>query len=372
MSVTANFLRAAVAAAAFVTSAAVVQADQMTVTSWVGPRHVMNSRGLEPFNAWMRSQGYTVKFYPGGSLLNAKTTLSGLGSGVTDLAVVSYTFTPAELPNVQLIADIGFLFSSGMAAAAAEYQLLHCPDCLDDFRRRGVVFIAGHATSTYALMSSVPIRKPEDLKGRKMRVAGSTWSRWARYVGGVDVSMPAADMFDALSKGVIDIAIHAPNSMRAFSLWDVAKYMTLADLGAVASVGTFVFNQDFWRSVKPELRQQIANQAVERIVDVTMGYAQEDAEVVKEARKRGVEVIEPSPELAGQKQAFVAADLDMIAKHARAVLKIKDAEKKLKVLTGLAAKWEKLITAKTPRDQVIALLHREIFDKVDFKTYGAK
>lgn len=367
--------RQMLAGAAFavpLSAATAVSADEITIASWVGPKNIMNAAGLEPFKGWVEGQGFDTKFFTGGSLYTTKSIFSGLKDGVVDLGVLSYTFFPAELSNGALIAEIGMMSENSLAAAAAaiEYQLLECPDCLAEFDDNNMVYIAGHATSTYAIISAEPVREASDLEGKTMRVAGGSWAEWARFAGGVDINIPGGEVFDALSKGSIDVAIYSASALESFSLWDVAKYVTTADLGAVASVGTFVFNKGFWADLTPEQRELFAEEALRRAVDVTIGYETEVDRVLALAPEHGVEVIPISESIQAQKAEYLKAAVGQAKDRARDNLRIEGGDEKVERLVRLNEKWDGLVGKSTTAEEAVSLLKREVFDKIDFATYA--
>lgn len=367
--------RQVLAGAAFavpLATATAVSADDITIASWVGPKNIMNAAGLEPFKEWVEGQGFDTKFFTGGSLYTTKSIFSGLKDGVVDLGVLSYTFFPAELSNGALIAEVGMSTENSLAAAAAaiEYQLLECPDCQAEFADNNMVYVAGHATSTYSIISAAPIREASDLEGKTMRVAGGSWAEWARFAGGVDINIPGGELFDALSKGSIDLAIYSASALESFSLWDVAKYVTVADLGAVASVGTFVFNKDFWSELTPEQREMFAEEALRRAVDVTIGYETEVDRVLELASEHGVEVIEASASIEAQKAEYLEAAVQQAKDRARDNLRIEDGDEKVDRLIALNEKWDGLVNRSTTAEEAVSLLMREVFDKIDFATYA--
>ena len=110
---------------------------------------------------------------------------------------LAMTYFPAEFPNAQLVADMGLSTPDNLTAMASaiEYNLLHCSECLDEYEAQNHLYLGTYSTAPYAIISSQPIKTTADLKGKKMRVPGSLWSRWAQSVGGVEVNVPSSEMF---------------------------------------------------------------------------------------------------------------------------------------------------------------------------------
>lgn len=44
----------------------------------------------------------------------------------------------------------------------------------------------------------MPIRTLEDMKGKRLRIAGVAWSHFAEFVGAVPVSIPASEMYSGV------------------------------------------------------------------------------------------------------------------------------------------------------------------------------
>lgn len=360
-------ISAAAAAGAILFGAAAANADSATLSLWVGPKHPVAVEGFDPFAKRLEAEGFDVKYFQGGALLEAKPTLGGLRDGIADVGMMAMTYFPAEFPNAQIVADMGLSTPNNLTAmlATVEYNLLHCPDCLQEYYDQNIVYTGTYSTSPYTIVSKTPIRSLADLNGKKMRVPGSLWSRWADRVGGVQVNIPSSEMFEGLDKGALDIAIQAPGALRSYSLWDTAKYVTTLNLGTYHSLSLLSFNREFWRDLTDEQRAMMLDSAMDANLGATISYSTTDEEVLAEAASKGVEIIEASEELVADKAAFVKADRDTIIETAKTKYNIADAEEKVAKLEELIAKWEAIV-AETGGDRA-ALKERmkaEIYDKL--------
>lgn len=356
-------------------AAPAVAKDRITASLWVGPKHPVSVGGYDPFVKDLEASGeYTVKYFQGGSLLGAKPAMAGIGDGIADVGMLAMTYFPAEFPNAQLVADMGLTTPNNIVAMAMaiEFNLLHCPDCLAEYEAQNLVYTGTYSTSPYTIISKEPIRSTADLKGKKMRVPGSLWSRWAQAVGGIEVNVPSDEMFEGLDKGALDIAIQAPAALKSYSLWDTAKYNTLLNLGTYHSLSMMTWNADKWAGFSPEQRKMFLHEAAKASLGATVFYTSSDAEVLAAAKEHGVEIIEPSAEMNADKAAFVKADEAEIVKTAVEKHGIKDAAEKLKVLNDLIAKWSKIVdeVGVDNVDGILAKLQSEIYDKLP-ADYGA-
>ncbi|MDF2234591.1 C4-dicarboxylate TRAP transporter substrate-binding protein [Albimonas sp. CAU 1670] len=363
------------AALAVAIAAPAAAAERITATLWVGPKHPVSVGGYDPFIKNVEASGdFTVKYFQGGALLGAKPAMTGIGDGIADVGMLAMTYFPAEFPNAQLVADMGLSTPNNIVAMAmaTEFNLLHCPDCLAEYKAQNLIYTGTYSTSPYTIISKEPIRSTADLAGKKMRVPGSLWSRWAQAVGAIEVNVPSSEMFEGLDKGALDIAIQAPGALRSYSLWDTAKYNTLLNLGTYHSLSMMTWNADRWAGFSAEQRKMLLSEAAKASLGATLFYTSSDEEVLAEAKEHGVEIIEPSDEMKADKDAFVAGDESAIIQTAEEKYGVKDAAAKLETLKGLITKWEGIVAevGMDNTDAILEKLQSEIYDKLP-ADYGA-
>ena len=361
-------LRIAAAGAALalgVVSGAPAQTN-LTISQWTGPKHPV-AEGYAPFIEALEGEGFSVEQFEGGALLGANPALAGIGDGIADMGMLAMTYFPAEFPNAQLVADMGLATPDNLTAMAAtiEYNLLHCDVCLEEYANANIVYLGTYATAPYSIISNVPIRSTADLQGKKMRVPGSLWSRWAQSVGGIEVNVPSSEMFEGLDKGALDVALQSPGAFRSYQLWDAAKYLNTLNLGTYHSLSLMSTNRDWWAGLTDEQRELIRGLAAQVAVDATIAYTVTDAEVMAELAEHGVEHVEPSEEMKAEHAAFVAADLPVIVSVAEDAYGIADAQAKVDTFRGLIEKWAAIVEETGgERDAMIARLNDEVFSKL--------
>ena len=338
----------------------------ITISQWTGPKHPV-ADGYAPFIETLEENGFDVQSFEGGALLGAKPALGGLGDGIADMGMLAMTYFPAEFPNAQLVADMGLATPDNLTAMAAsiEYNLLECAECLQEYADANLLYLGTYSTSPYTIISSTPIRSTADLAGKKMRVPGSLWSRWAQSVDGIEVNVPSSEMFEGLDKGALDVAIQAPGAFRSYQLWDAAKYLTTLNLGTYHSLSLMSANRDWWASLTDEQRAMILGSAAQVAVDATISYTATDTEVMAELGDHGVEHIEPSEAMRADKEAFLEADLPVIVSEAESTYGISDAQAKVDAFQALIDKWAAIVEETGgDRDAMIARLNEEVFDKL--------
>jgi TRAP-type mannitol/chloroaromatic compound transport system substrate-binding protein len=109
--------------------------------------------------------------------------------------------------------------------------------------------------------SNKPLRKIADWRGLKYRTVG--W--WAEILRGSEVavtSLPAAELYPALERGVLDaLEFSTPYNDRVLAFYQVAKYLTgpgMHQPGVLFYVG---INKDSWNALPPDLQALLETSA---------------------------------------------------------------------------------------------------------------
>jgi TRAP-type C4-dicarboxylate transport system substrate-binding protein len=103
------------------------------------------------------------------------------------------------------------------------------------------------------LISKTPIRTLADFKGKKVRTIPA-YNNLIKSLGAEPISLPSADLYQSLQKGIIDAAITGANDFVGLKLIEVAKYYTALNLGNTAHPQK-VFNIDSWNKLPPDIQK---------------------------------------------------------------------------------------------------------------------
>lgn len=316
------------------------------------------------------------------TLLSLPESSPGIRDGIADMAYLLTQYYPAEYKESNLAADMTMLSTVGqktevpglaMAAAFAEYVTLNCPGCLEEFKTQNQVYLGSGASSAYALVCRIPIETAEDLEGKKFRVGGGNFGRWAEHFGGTKVTMPGAEMYEALSQGVVDCSTLSTPELINWQLFDVTKAVVLGTPGGVfAGVASTNINRDKWKSLNDEQRTALLKGAGLVTAGVAIGYANQAKDAEEQARAKGI-AIAPAPEkLQAASDAFVAEDMKAVAKQFTETYGLQDVDAKMETISALIDKWKgKLEGIDLSSNKPFAdLLWTEVYSKLDPATYG--
>ena len=250
-----------------------------------------------------------IKLYPGVSLVQGDQTreFTAIRQGVIDMAIGSTINWSPQVKQLNLF-SMPFLMPD-YAAIDALTQGEVGKQMFGILDKAGVVPLAwGENGYREVTNSKGPIRKPEDLKGLKLRVVGSPlFSDIFTALGANPTQMSWADAQPALSSGAVD------GQENPMSVFTAAKMHTIGQKhvtmwGYVADPLVFVVNKEVWASWTPAdqaiVRQAAIDAGKEEIAIARKGLIEADKPLLKEIAALGVTITELTP---AERDAFVKA-----------------------------------------------------------------
>ena len=244
----------AIGLAALVLAATSVSAETYKYASFTPPKSEVNKYAIKAFIKEVREKtkgAINFKNFAGGSLLGARDTLPGIRDRVVMGGFVVPAFVVSSLPHINLIPDLlSFADDPAQSAGAGnETIVLNCPECQKDADKMKSVYFGGYGSQGYWMQCRKQITRFADIKGIKIRVAGSASGRWVKAMGAVAVGMPPTNIVTAMQRGQVDCAIAIPSWLRAFSLQDGVKHVVTHQMGTYHGLGIFTFNKQFWNGL---------------------------------------------------------------------------------------------------------------------------
>jgi TRAP-type C4-dicarboxylate transport system substrate-binding protein len=96
----------------------------------------------------------------------------------------------------------------------------------------------------------------EDLRGMKIRTQGPN-ARIMSQFGVIPVGMPVMEVYDALSKGMVDGITTTYAAMKMWSLGDLIKYAIEYRGSSFVALAVVAMNKDKWNAIPPDLQKII-------------------------------------------------------------------------------------------------------------------
>lgn len=351
-------------------------AQEISASIWFPDTYPLVTDGYQALAQTLEEQSggeLTLKVYTGDSVLPPGAHLSGLRDGIVDMSYHAGTYTPSDLPADNVLAALGISYNDSMVltAAVADFYL-NDEQMHEMFRAQGVVFLGSYASPSYALMCTSPVVTLDDIAGKKIRMPSPVHAAWAASVDAAAVNVPSSEMFTGLEKGQLDCAANSPNDLKSRSLWDVAKEVTVLDLGQYFAGWQYAMNQRAWAGLSEENRQLLVDSISDNLVTMTTAFEDSVDAALEEAGEHGVTIHEPGADLQASLDSFIADQVSPMANDVAARLNVEGADALIERFNGVYTKWEGLL-ADVDRSDIAALqqvFKDEIYGKVDVTTYG--
>ncbi|KIZ46848.1 hypothetical protein OO17_06085 [Rhodopseudomonas palustris] len=343
---------------------------------YLSPKHPVGV-GYEVFAKEVKKNSngeVTVRVFPGESLLGAKAISDGIRDDVADVGFTTMTYTPSYYPHGILLNDLAMVGENDMAAAMAITELftMHCAPCLAEFTKQNELFGGGMSTAPYVLVAKGDLNSLEKIKGKKLRAGGSLWDRFAKSVDATGVNVPSSEMYETLSRGIIDAAIYAVGGLKTHGLADAATQVVQLNLGSFRSGNLYAINLDTWSKMTTAQRAAIFKALPVAIVSTVNAYHEGDKEALKLAKEKNIPVLQPDPSLVAARKDFVEKDLPGII-EASQKKGITDAKEFVDKYKELLAKYEKLVTPiESDPAKLSDMFYKEVYAKLDPATFGVK
>lgn len=150
--------------------------------------------------------------------------------------------------------------------------------------------------------SKLPITKPDDLKGMKLRVPNNPlWVKFFGAMGAAPTPMAFAEVYNALQLGVVDGQENPVNVPVSARLYEVQKYLTISN--HIADAWVVGINPRRYQALPDKFKTALNEAAVETEAWKAKNDAADIAKSIATLEKHGMKTNELTPE---QRAAFIA------------------------------------------------------------------
>lgn len=365
---TKHIVSAVALAAGLAIAAGTANARELTYGAYTSPTHTTNVAGMAPTLKRITedtNQEITFEMFTGGAMGGPKELLGNVSNSILDSASVVDIYVRASLPVSALMSGMIVVGENpkAMAAAMNEMQLLHCPDCVKEREKNGVIGLSWSATAAYNVICKEPITGLADLQGTKIRATSSV-GRGMKAIGAAPVSITTAEMYEAMQRGQIDCVAGASAWLNTYNLKDFVKGAWTTSLGSYFGTMNMAVNVDTWADLTEEQQQVFWDNMSQNIADIMWAYVGDNEIAFDWLAKNGGVVAEAD-------DAFKAAWAEVQAGAVEDAIKqgeengIKNAREVVMTFMGLVDKWNKImVEVGDDKAAYQAKLQSEIFDKI--------
>lgn len=254
--------------------------------------------------------------FTGGELVEVTKEVDAIESGVTDMALVFFQYEQDRMP----MAEVSLLPTDELSTrqvSDAWGAMVTSDEALNDegetfydlmYTRNELHALPMLASESYTIsgVGAAP-ESVEDFGGLSLRAPTRVHQQFSNHVGVNSVSMPAADMYDAISRGAFDGSYISISDWKSYGFQELWDY-TLVGSGFGSFTGGLAMGQDYWDDLPADV-QEAFNAALEEhydsAIDLYDSIREEMFEVNEGAGGAFIDISEESPELKEQMDASV-------------------------------------------------------------------
>lgn len=229
-----------------------IASSHPTTVPWVS---VMQDHVEPEMNARLEAAGSDLRIEwteaYGGILYKFTDTLEAVETGLADIGWVGTLWEPAKMPLQQIAYNTPFT-TDDLVEQLRVVNEMHdeMPALRAAWEDHNMVFLGAQGNETYHLFTTRPVERLADLEGMKILAPGPA-ANWLAGTGAVPVDGGLPSYYTQLQTGVADGAIVMVTGVYPYKLYEVAPYMTRANIGSVFA-GGLAANKDMFDSLPSE------------------------------------------------------------------------------------------------------------------------
>ncbi|TMH45534.1 MAG: ABC transporter substrate-binding protein [Betaproteobacteria bacterium] len=165
-----------------------------------------------------------IQVYPGASLFKPNEQWNALVNGQLDISSFPLDYASGKQRA------FGATLMPALVRSHERAQRLNSSPFMKDIKtqidKAGVVVLADAWLAGAIASKRTCIRKPDDIKGQKVRSAGPTFAAMWQAAGASIVSIPSNEVYNALQTGVADATDTSSGSFVSFRIYEQVKCLT--------------------------------------------------------------------------------------------------------------------------------------------------
>jgi TRAP-type C4-dicarboxylate transport system substrate-binding protein len=195
-----------------------------------------------------------IDHFHSGTLLKSEELIPGLMQGTADIILQVDSVIMGTYPILGIM-ELPFLYKDMEASyeklkiGSPLYKLIN-----QELAKKNLFMVATWPIiHEYIWTKDKPIRKPDDLKGLRIRTAGRVEAMVIKALGGASTTTSSAELYEALKRGTVDGAMCVETTVTSRGLQDTIGYVTKASF---ASYNAQIYMRlDKWQSLPPDIQK---------------------------------------------------------------------------------------------------------------------
>lgn len=287
------------ALAALLLTSAPALAEELIMSSWLPPKHPVVVNAFKPWAKEVEkvTDGRVTVRIMGKPLGSPPAHFDMARDGVADITYGLHSFTEDNRFNRARLGQFSFLGDDAIANSKAYWKIYGGElNAAEEHKGTHILGLFMHGPGLLH-NNKRKIETPADFAGLKLRVPGGYVGDLVSALGATPLFMSSTEVYEKLSRGVIDGVAFTYESMTAFNLTDYIKYSMTVPGGIYNTTWFFVVNEAKWEKISPEDRAAIDAISGEAFAE-RVGKAWNDADAkAREVIGDKVDFYEASPEV---------------------------------------------------------------------------
>ncbi len=242
----------------------------------------------------MKSAGVDIQVYPGASLFKPNDQWNALVNGQLDFAAFPLDYASGKVGAFSATLMPGLVRNHDRAQRLNNSPFMK--DIKAKIEKAGVIVVADAWLAGAIASKKGCIRKPDDIKGMKVRSAGPTFAQMWQKAGASIVNIPSNEVYNALQTGVADGTDTSAGSFISFRIYEQVKCITAPGENALWFMYEPVLmskkSNDKLSKEQKDALMKAGKKSEEYFNKETRGL---DAKMVETFKKNNVEVVTLTP-----------------------------------------------------------------------------
>jgi TRAP-type transport system periplasmic protein len=223
-------------------------------------------QGWGPVNAlqpWIKKVEAATKgrvkidVFPSQTLCKGPDTWNAVKSGVADMGWCNHGYWPDMLPLFETITLPALPCKNSEQGSGVLWQLYEkYPSIQKEFKDVHPLLL-WTSPPRFLITTKRLVKTMEDMKGLKLRISGGPPSDQLKALGAIPIQMAMFDIYEAMSKGVLDGTDSAWEAVSSFKFYEVAKNYTFTNLALYEF--SIIMNKEKWQSLPKDIQEAITS-----------------------------------------------------------------------------------------------------------------
>jgi C4-dicarboxylate-binding protein DctP len=202
-----------------------------------------------------------IEVYPNSTLYKDKEEMEALQLGAVQLLAPSLAkFGPLGVKEFEVF-DLPYIFDGYEDLHKVTYGAVG-KQLFAKLESKGIRGLAYWDNGFKSFSANTPIKAPEDLKGKKMRIQSSkVLEEQMRELRALPQVMAFSEVYQALQTGVVDGTENPISNLYTQKMHEVQKHLALTDHGYLGYA--VITNKKFWDGLPADVRTQLDKAMVE-------------------------------------------------------------------------------------------------------------